>query len=298
VATRPRSYRSPDEDNGRWLTFPFRPGDIVISTRSKHGTTWMQMICALLVFRSPDLPAPLGCISPWLDRLTEPQGELFARLDAQTHRRFVKTHTPLDGLPIDPEVTYIVVARHPLDAAVSLYHQEANIDRARLRTLVGLPEPEPEAAPAPRPSLHEWLLEWIEDDPAPTESLDSLPGVMWHLTDAWRRRHNPNIVLVHYEELQRDLEGTMRDLAVRLEIEIEEPRWPNLVRAASFTEMSARAESTLPDQNGVLKDAAAFFRRGTSGAAREALSEPELARYVERASRLAPAELLAWLHTM
>ena len=296
MAPGPRSYVSTEEDNHRWLAFPFRPGDIVVSTRSKHGTTWMQMICALLVFRSPELPAPLGCISPWLDRLTEPQGELFARLEAQTHRRFLKTHTPLDGLPIEPAVTYIVVARHPLDAAVSLYHQGANIDRARLRELVGLPEPD--APPAPRPSLHDWLVEWIEDDPAPAESLDSLPGVLWHLTDAWERRSQRNVVLIHFDELQRDLEGAMRALAARLGIEIEEPRWPDLVRAASFDEMRARAGSMLPDQNGVLKDPAAFFRRGTSGAAREVLSEPELARYEDRARRLAPAELLEWLHSM
>jgi hypothetical protein len=296
VSGAPRSYATSEEDNGRWLTFPFRAGDIVISTRSKHGTTWMQMICALLVFRSPDLPAPLGELSPWLDRLTEPQADLFARLGAQTHRRFVKTHTPLDGLPIAPEATYIVVARHPLDAAVSLYHQGDNIDRARLRQLVGLPEPE--VPPAPRPTLHDWLVEWISDDPAPFESLDSLPGVMWHVTDAWERRSERNVVLVHYDDLQRDLDAAMRGLAARLGIEIDEPAWPALVRAASFAEMKARAGSMLPDQNGVLKDPEAFFRRGTSGAAREVLSEAELARYAERVRELAPAGVVAWLHRM
>lgn len=296
MAAGPRSYASAEEDNARWATFPFRPGDIVISTRSKHGTTWMQMICALLVFRTPDLPAPLGEMSPWLDRLTEPQDELFARLAAQAHRRFLKTHTPLDGLPIEPEVTYIVVARHPLDAAVSLYHQGANIDRAVLRRLVGLPLDD--APPAPRPGLHQWLVEWIEDDPAPTESLDSLPGVMWHLAGAWRRRSQPNILLVRYDDLQRDLNCAMRELAERLGIQISEPTWPALVRAASFSEMRARAESLLPDRNGVLRDPEAFFRRGSSGAACEVLTEPELARYEERARRLAPAGLLEWLHRM
>ncbi len=34
-------YRSEDEDSARWLDFPFREGDIVISTRSKGGTTWL-----------------------------------------------------------------------------------------------------------------------------------------------------------------------------------------------------------------------------------------------------------------
>src|SRR4030095_14686803 len=113
-------YTSPDEDSARWDGFPFRPGDIVISTRSKSGTTWMQMICALLIFRTPDLPAPLSTLSPWLDWLVTPRDEVYARLEAQQHRRFIKTHTPLDGVPLDPRVTYIVVARHTLDMAVSL----------------------------------------------------------------------------------------------------------------------------------------------------------------------------------
>jgi aryl sulfotransferase len=296
MAPRPRSYASAEEDNARWAAFPFRPGDIVISTRSKHGTTWMQMICALLVFRTPDLPAPLGELSPWLDRLTEPQDELFARLAAQPHRRFLKTHTPLDGLPIEPAATFIVVGRHPLDAAVSLYHQGENIDRRVLRRLVGLPPDD--APPAPRPGLHDWLVDWIEDDPAPTESLDSLPGVIRHLADAWERRSQPNVLLVRYADLERDLEGAMRELAARLRIEVDEPAWPALVRAASFSQMRARAGAVLPDRNGVLKDPAAFFRRGTSGAAREVLSAPELHRYEQRAERLAPAGLLEWLHRM
>jgi aryl sulfotransferase len=288
-----RRYVSDDEDSGRWASFPFRPGDIVISTRSKHGTTWMQMICALLVFRTPELPAPLGTLSPWLDRLTAPLDEVVARLDAQQHRRFVKTHTPLDGVPAAPGVTYIVVARHPLDAAVSLYHQGANIDREALRRLVGLPEPD--APRPPRPALHDWLVEWIEDDPAPTESLDSLPGVMAHLAGAWGRRSDPAVLLVHYDELQSDLEGAMRRIAVRLGIEVGEGAWPELVEAASFERMRARAGALLPDP-GILIDADAFFRRGTSGAGREVLTDAELARYHERARSLAPAELLGWLH--
>ena len=56
----PVRYQSPDEDSGRWHGFEFRPGDIVISTRSKSGTTWMQMICLLLIFETPELPGPTG----------------------------------------------------------------------------------------------------------------------------------------------------------------------------------------------------------------------------------------------
>src|SRR5262245_6429289 len=183
MSTGPIRYQSPDEDSGRWLEFPFRAGDIVISTRSKSGTTWMQMICALLVFQTPDLPAPLVELSPWLDMLVEPRDDVVGRLEAQRHRRFIKSHTPLDGVPIDDRATYIVVARHPPDMAVSMYHQGNNIDRPRLRRLTGQPDPD---GPAPlRPPLHEWLVNWIDNETTPQEDMDSLVGVLWHTADAW-----------------------------------------------------------------------------------------------------------------
>jgi aryl sulfotransferase len=95
VASTPVRYQSPDEDSARWLGFPFRDGDIVISTRSKTGTTWVQAICALLIFQTPELPAPLAQLSPWLDHLIEPREQVYDRLAGQRHRRFIKTHTPL-----------------------------------------------------------------------------------------------------------------------------------------------------------------------------------------------------------
>jgi hypothetical protein len=290
----PVRYQSADEDSARWAGFRFREGDIVISTRSKSGTTWMQMICALLIFQRPDLPAPLGRLSPWLDWLIAPRDEVYARLDAQRHRRFIKTHTPLDGIPLDARATYVVTARHPLDMAVSLYHHSANIDRAMLRRLTG--QPEPAAEPAPRPSPREWVLRWIGAVVAPRDELDSLPGVMLHLTDAWARRAWRGVVLVHYDDLSADLEGEMRRLAALLGIAVPERTWPALVAAATFGRMRARADLLVPAPPGILVDNAAFFRRGSSGSGRELLTGGELARYHAYTAQMAPAELLSWLH--
>jgi hypothetical protein len=294
VPDAPIRYRSADEDSARWRGFPFREGDIVISTRSKSGTTWMQMICALLVFQTPDLPAPLAELSPWLDHEIEPRDTVVDRLQAQRHRRVVKTHTPLDGLPLDPRATFVVVARHPLDLAVSLYHQGGNIDRARLRELTGAPEPAGPAASRPGP--HEWLLAWVDRETTPTAQMDSLPGVLHHLADAWSRRHQHNVVLVHYDDLREDLGGQMCRLATVLGFDVPAERWPELVGAASFASMRDRAEVLAPDTLGVLRDRRAFFRDGRSGAGRELLSPQEWDRYVARAAALAPPDLLAWLH--
>ncbi len=287
-----RRYQSPDEDSARWDGFQFREGDIVISTRSKHGTTWLQMICALLVFHSPNLPAPLGVLSPWLDWLVEPREDVIARLEAQRHRRFIKTHTPLDGLPMDLRAAFIVAARHPLDAAVSLYYQGENLDRDRLTRLTGRSSRTTSA----RPPLHEWLAQWIARDASPADDLDSLPGVMWHLTEAWARRHEENVLLVHYADLSTDLDRAMRNLGQWLDISTEVPQWDDLVRAARFDSMKSRADELAPDHLGVLKDRGSFFRAGVSGAGRATASADQYNDYLRRAAGLAPSDLLEWLH--
>jgi aryl sulfotransferase len=290
----PVHYQSADEDSARWTEFEYRDGDIVISTRSKSGTTWAQMICALLIFQRTELPEALGELSPWLDFLVTPKEEVHERLAAQRHRRFIKTHTPLDGIPIDDRVTYIVVARHPLDMAVSLYHQGDNIDRDRLRALTG--RQATDGPPKPRMQPHDWLLEWIRAESDPREAMDSLPGVMWHLTDAWTRRKQANILLVHYADLSADLHGQMRQIANRLRITVPDEYWPELVEAATFDRMRERSLHVIPVAHGVLKDPEAFFRRGSSGAGRELLSNEEMAEYEQRAAELAPPDLISWLH--
>lgn len=291
MAPPPIRYHSHDDDSGRWDGFPFRGDDIVISTRSKSGTTWMQMICALLIFQTVDLPARLTELSPWLDFLGTPLESIVARLEAQPHRRFIKTHTPLDGIPIDPRVTYIVVARHPLDAAVSAYHQGHNLDRTRMGELTGQAQPTTTSL-----SEREWVLAWIAADPDPQTHLDSLPGFAHHLTDAWTRRHEPNVVLVHYQDLTDDLAGEMHRIAEQLGIDVSDSVWPALVDAARFTAMQTRAETLAPDPADILVDHAKFFRRGESGSGRALLTDAELAQYATRATQLMPADLVTWLH--
>jgi len=139
-----------------WAEFPFRSGDIVISTVAKSGTTWVQMICALLIFQTPRLPAPLPQLSPWLDsRWPEERARSGRELAAQQHRRFIKTHRPMNKLPADPRVTYIVLARNPLDIAVSRHHQ--------LSVLLTTSDPgQPSCSELPHESARQYLLDNID----------------------------------------------------------------------------------------------------------------------------------------
>src|SRR5947199_5816602 len=106
-------YQTVIFDSERWAHFIPRDGDIVVCTSYKAGTTWMQMICALLIHRTRDLPAPLALLSPWLDMRTTAIEEVLANLEAQQHRRVFKTHTPLDGAPFFENVTYLFCGRDP-----------------------------------------------------------------------------------------------------------------------------------------------------------------------------------------
>ena len=66
------------------MTISGRKGDIVVDTAYKTGTTWMQMICALLIFQKPDLGRPLSDISPWLDMRVQDLDEVLAVLERKT----------------------------------------------------------------------------------------------------------------------------------------------------------------------------------------------------------------------
>jgi aryl sulfotransferase len=163
-----------------------------------------------------------------------------------------------------------------------------------------MPPPMPATVPAPPLSpeiLHDALLGWIADDDDPRRNLDSLPGVLWHLSDAWAKRGDPNVLLVHYDNLIADLEGQMRWLAGRLGIAVPENAWPALTQAATLKRMRDSAESIVPRPPGVVEEPASFFRRGTSGAGREILSDEEMAGYYTRAAQLAPPDMLEWLHS-
>lgn len=297
-----RRYRTFVADSARWDEFTFRDDDIVISTPAKCGTTWMQMICALLIFRTPDLPAPLAELSPWLDMQTRPLADVIRDLDAQTHRRFIKTHTPLDGVPFDPRVTYLHVARDPRDAAMSWDNHLANMDLGAFVTTrvsavgaddleeLGMTEPPP--SPPDDPVDRFW--EWIEGRPV-GEEVSGLEHLVGNVRSFWERRHEPNVHLFHYADLRADLAGEMRRLAGILGVAEPDDR---LVEAATFESMKARAEELIPNSDTPFwVNQRQFFAKARSGEWRTFLDDAGQARYENALAKLVTPDLATWLHT-
>lgn len=295
-------YRSYLHDSDRWAAYRHRPGDIIITTPPKCGTTWTQNIVGMLVLDTTSFDRPVAELSPWFDQLLCPVDDVVADLDAMEHRRFIKTHTPLDGLPWFEDVTYLCVLRDPRDAAVSWDHHFANMDLSRivairsqahgLDDLVELP-PLPMRSDDP---AERWWAFMTARGPSREFAWD-MELLACHASVAWERRFEPNVVLSHYADLQHDLGGEVRRIAERLGIEVSEARLAEVVAAASFSAMRERADALVPNAGQIWLDHQAFFHSGTSGQWRDIVGDDADERYQAIVRELVDdEELLAWLH--
>lgn len=296
------SYASFIADDRRWEGFALRDDDIIITTAPKCGTTWLQTICALLICGPPPLPGPLAAISPWLEMNLEPVADVHRRLDAQHHRRFIKSHTPLDGLPTRSGLRYISVGRDPRDVALSWDGHNQNIDIEQLVAArvaaVGADDPEAsilqEPPPHPPEDPAERFHQFID---APEAAVDggTLLGLATHLTQAWAARDRDDVLLLHYADLREDLDGQMRRIARFLDVAVDEATWPALVADATFESMKARATDLAPAAStGMWHSNEQFFAVGRLGGW-GGLPAHALDRYEQRAAQLFSPDLKRWL---
>jgi aryl sulfotransferase len=286
-----RHYEHLVWDSGRWAGFRPRPDDILICTSYKAGTTWTQMICALLIFRTQEFGQPLTGMSPWLDLKAAPIEETLAIYDAQTHRRFIKTHTPLDGLPYWSDVTYLTVGRDPRDVFMSMLNQLKNNDPQASERFFG-EVPAAELPDDPNELFRIWLstgsFDW-ETDGFPYWSH------FRHAASFWKYRHLSNIHFFHYNDLKADLVSEMTAIAAALGIDVEPFELRALARSAGFQAMKSRADELAPDVNfGMWRDNQRFFNRGENRQWEGVLDAESLALY-EAKKREQPAGLGQWL---
>jgi aryl sulfotransferase len=294
-------YRNVVFDNARWDGFPFRADDIVISTPPKSGTTWMQMLCAMSIFDAVSFDRPLADISPWVDMQTNSRDDVVVSLQEQQHRRFMKTHTPLDGVPVAQGVTYICVGRDPRDVALSFQHHWENLDLAAFMGARAIAVGTDDLAElGPLPTLPEDPLErfWLWVDAEPGQYVGpALVDVLHHVQTFWDRRHDPRVELFHYSDLLADLPGEFRRLGDVLSIEIGDQRVYELTAAASFDRMRQRADELVPDvRNRIWQSNRDFFHKGTDGQWRELLDDSGLRRYRRRVDALVAPDVSAWAH--
>ncbi|MCG8418716.1 MAG: sulfotransferase domain-containing protein [Proteobacteria bacterium] len=266
-----------------------------MSTAYKCGSTWTQSLCALLVFQSETWPAPLATLSSWVDRRGESVQTMLARYEAQDHRRLIKTHTPLDGLPYDEHVSYVVCGRDPRDAFLSMLDHGQNLKEEALQTLVreagldGLP-------PLPR-DPDEFFALWLTRG---TEewTCEGFPfGPFFHQFNSfWAYRHLHNVFFLHYADMLNDLRAEMQRLAHFLQVPLDETTCARLVDAASIEHFRHNASQYAPDTHlDNWKRDRDFFRKARCGEWKEVFSAEILSLYERVSGELLAPELKEWL---
>src|SRR5260370_16633972 len=250
-------YQNHSMDSLRWNFFSPRADDSVVVTSIRAGTTWVQAIVGNLIFSGQKLPGPISEISPWLDRRFFPLEVVLTALERQTHRRFIKTHLPLDGLPFHRSLKYLYVGRDPRDVFMSFWNFYRNFTPEAVNAHNSIPGRLGDELPRCPDDIHELWRGWMTRGWFEWET-EGYPfwSVIHHAQSCWDYRHLPNILFVHYADLLADLEGGIRRIARFLEIKPPADVWPVIVRNCTFSEMKARSPELMPAMNQALKGCA------------------------------------------
>jgi aryl sulfotransferase len=252
---------------------------------------------ANLLFAGEQLPGSLHDLAPWLDQRLFPLELVLTHLEQQTHRRSIKTHLPLDGLPFHEGIKYVYVGRDPRDVFMSFWNFYGNFSPQMIAAINGIPGRVGAELQKCPDDIHELWHNWVTRGWFEWES-EGYPfwSVMRHAQTWWDYRHLPNVLFVHFADLLADMEGGIRRIARYLGIEPPAQAWPTIVRNCSFAEMKAHGDELLPMMKMLLKGGSdSFFHKGTNGRWREVLSADELKLYDAAAARELTPECRQWL---
>lgn len=275
------------EDSRRWRDIELRDDDIIISTPPKSGTTWTQGMVLSMLWPGGDAPGPLGELSPWVDSRRAPIADVRDALGDQPHRRFIKTHSPGDTTPFSRSVSYLTVYRDPADALVSWGNH-----RAKMRPPVIASFNQMAAADGldPLPLTFEGDYDVLLDE------WTAYCSPARHLAGWWDRRHEPNVLMLHYADLSTDLHFDMRRIAAFTGIDVPDDRWPEVVERCRIDAMRETARASWGLDRGFEGGADSFFNKGISGRGAQLLRDDQLTRIRSHCEELLPPDAVAWLY--
>jgi aryl sulfotransferase len=278
-------------DSTIWNEFKYRDDDIVINSYSRSGTTWVQQIVAQLIWMGAE-HINVSEESPWLDCRFPSKDERLKMVEAQTHRRFIKSHLPVDTLVFSPQAKYIYIGRDGRDVLWSLYAYHRNFKKEVIRDIDSVPERAgPPLGEAPS-SVIEYFRDWLMKD-----------GYPWwpywtHILSWWEIKDLPNVMILHFSNLKRDMPGEIRRIAEFLDIPIDETKWDAILEHCSFDYMKAHAAQSVPFGGKIIEGGAeTFMHKGVNGGWKDMLATQDIERYEQTAREKLGADCAFWLST-
>jgi aryl sulfotransferase len=286
-----REFHNHHFDSTIWNDLEFRDDDIIISTYGKAGTTWVQQIVSQLIFDGAE-GLETAEMSPWVDLRVPPKEVKLPIIHAQTHRRFLKTHLPVDALVFSEQGKYVYVGRDGRDILWSMYNHHANANEKWYDALNNTPNRVGPPIERPHESITQYFNDWLDRDGHPWYPF-------WeNIRSWWAIRNLPNVYMMHFSNLKEDMAGQIRGLADFLEIPVSPDIWNDILEHCSFKYMKENASKSVP-LGGMFWDGGAktFIHKGTNGRWRDELSDAEIAKYEHLAEEELGDACARWLAT-
>ncbi|MCF1707246.1 sulfotransferase domain-containing protein [Tabrizicola sp. J26] len=276
-------------DSTIWNDFAFRPDDIILATYAKSGTTWMQQIVGQILFDGAE-GLNLAAMSPWMDLRVPPKEVKLAEVEAQAHRRFLKTHLPVDALVFSPEAKYIYIGRDGRDMVWSLHNHHSRANEHWYGALNDTPGRVGPPIGKPNPDQREYFLDWLENDGAPFWSYWDNVRTWWAIRDL------PNVLVVHFQDLKDDLPGEIARIAAFLGAKPDAETLQRITSHCTFDYMKSHADEVAP-LGGALWEGGgdSFIHKGTNGRWRDMLTAEDVAAYEARALAELGPDCARWL---
>jgi aryl sulfotransferase len=278
-------------DSTIWNDFEFRDNDIVIATYAKSGTTWTQQIISQLLFNG-ETDLDVADMSPWLDLRIPPKEVKLPMVEAQSHRRFIKTHLPVDALVFSDKAKYVYIGRDGRDVVWSMYNHHSTANDAWYQALNDTPGRVGPPIGKPHKSITLYYHDWLDNDGHPW-------WPFWeNVRSWWAIRNLPNVHFVNFAKLKSDMPGEIRRLAKFLEIPIDEKKWESILLHCSFDYMKANATKSVPLGGAFWEGGAqSFIHKGVNGRWRDILKKDEALKYESHAVQELGPECAHWLST-
>ena len=294
-----RTYQNHTIDSTRWRGFEPRAGDVIVTTSYKSGTTWtLGVLYRMLALKEGFKPLP---IDYWIDARMFPVdlGEQLAELAAMPHRRVLKSHLAADGLPVWPEVFYIVVGRDPRDVFMSLVNHYDQFSDTAYQMFNETPGRVGDPMPRWDGDVHRLWRNWMTRGWFEWES-EGWPwwGNLHHVATWWAVRRQPNVLFVHFNDLKRSLSAEVARIARFIGVQLGTEDIQTVVADSSLDAMRASAIAAASPIDLFFRDGArGFFYKGTNERWRSVLSPEELALYDAAKARVLPEGCSRWLET-
>lgn len=275
-------------DSRPWNDFVFRDDDVVVNTYGKSGTTWTQAILVQLLHGAPVAPR-VGNICRWIDCGFDQEGRLEA-VEAQTHRRVLKSHMPIDAMVFSPKAKYVHVTRDGRDVAWSGHNHLFNMSDGFYEMMNSGPNASGEPFNRPTADVRAFFLDWLEIGASiPLDFFDVTRG--W-----WNVRSLPNVYLLHFQNLKDDLPREVKKLADFLDIDLDADLFEKTLKHTSFEHMKKYADEMFPGMP-MTKGGRTFINKGSNGRWRDILTPEDNAKYEARALAELGEDCAHWVAT-